>query len=49
MPATLAKKLTPMSDEMADEIGPLHSTGTASGSRTTWWPSDSRLASSRFA
>ena len=27
----------------------LHSTGTASGSRTTSWPSDSRLASSRLA
>lgn len=49
MPAALAKERTPISGEVTDEASPLHSTGTASGSRSTWWPSDSCLASSRLA
>ena len=35
VPPTLAKELASVSAQMADEFGPLHSTGTASGSRTT--------------
>ena len=36
MPPALAKKLASMGAEVTDEIGPLHSTGTANDSRTTW-------------
>lgn len=49
VPPTLPKELTSIAGEMADEIATLHSTGTANDSRTTWWPSDSCLASSRLA
>src|ERR1051326_8599309 len=35
--------------QMTDQVGALQSTETASDSRTTLWPADSRLAKSRFA
>ena len=49
VPPALAKELTSMSGEMPEELATFHSTGTANDSRTTWWPSESCLASSRLA
>jgi len=44
-----AKELTPVAGEVTDQLDTLHSTETASASRTTSWPSASRRASSRLA
>ena len=49
VPASFTKNLAAVCGEVANEIDTLHSTGTARGSRTTSWPSASRLASSRLA
>ena len=49
MTTPFPEEVAAVSAEMADQVDALHSTGTASDSRTTSWPSDSCLASSLLA
>ena len=45
----LTKQLAAMLSKVAEEVHPLHATGTAKSSLRTVWPSASRRANSRFA